>query len=163
MLQLKSLYLLIVVYQAEMVCIYRSDQRYLSNSDCISLESLFREQVWSPGTSMKFSVGIYSLSNNSTTNSILVRDTSNISLLGKAFSPTIIDCDGRLGFAFINITNLTIANIKFVQCGAPVDTREVFDYEVQSDLIPPGTMAAHFLVNIHTLFMINVFMHTNVI
>ena len=156
--QLKSLYLLIIVCQAvgvQTVCVYPSDQSHLSNSHCISLESLFEEQEWSPGASVRFSVGIYSLSNNSTTNSILVRDTSNISLLGDAFGPTVIECDGRLGFSFINITNLTIANIEFVQCGAPVDTREVFDYEVQSDLLPSGTMAAHFLVNIHTLFMIN--------
>ena len=151
MLQLKSLYLLIIVCQAvgvQTVCVYPSDQSHLSNSDCISLESLFKEQVWSPGTSMTFSVGIYSLSNNSTTNSILVRDTSYISLLGDAFGPTVIDCDGRLGFAFINVTNLTIANIKFMQCGAPVN--------VQTNSITPGTKVAHFLVNTHRLFMINV-------
>ena len=126
MLQLMNLrlwYVLIIVCQAvgvQTVCVYPSDQSHLSNSDCISLESLFKEQVWSPGTSVRFSVGIYSLSNNSTINSILVRDTSNISLLGDAFGPTVIDCDDRLGFAFINVTNLTISNIQFVQCGAPV-------------------------------------------
>ena len=151
MFQLKILYLLIVVCRAvgvQTICIFPSDQNLLRNSDCVSLESLFKEQAWSPGTSARFSVGIYSLSNNSTTHSILVRDTSNISLLGDAFGPTVIDCVGRLGFAFINVTNLTIANIKFMQCGASVN--------VQINSITPGTKAAHFLVNTHRLLMINV-------
>ena len=125
-------------------------------SDCISFESLFENEVWPPGTSMKFSVGIYSLSNDSTISSmILVRDTSDISLLGGTSIPTVIECDGRLDFAFINVTNLTIAYIQFPQCGAPVDAlKEAF--EMQTDSLPPGTKAAHFLANIHTLFMANV-------
>ena len=160
MLQLKSMslqYVLITISLAvsvQTVCIYPSDQSYISYSDCVSLELLFKEQVWSPGTSVKFSVGIYSLSNNSSINSFLVRDTSNISFLGDAFGPTVIECDGRLGFTFINVTNLTIANIQFMQCGTSVDIREAL--KVQTDSIPPGTKAAHFLVNIHVLFMINV-------
>jgi predicted outer membrane repeat protein len=84
-----------------------------------------------------------------------VRDSSNISLLGDTIGSTVIDCDGRLAFTFINVTNLTIANIEFVQCGTPIDFREILDLEMQTDLIPPGTKAAHFLVNIHMLFMIN--------
>ena len=72
---------------------------------------------------MEFSAGIYSLSNDSIPESaIVVRDTSNISFLGDIHSPSVIviECDGRLGFAFVNVTNLTITNIQFIQCGAPV-------------------------------------------
>ena len=162
-LKLKSLsswYVLIVICQVvsvQTVCIYPSDQSHLSHSlrsGCVSLESLFKEQVWSPGTTLTFSIGTYSLSTTDThINSILVRDTSNISLLGDTFGPTVIECDGRLGFAFMSVTNLTIANIEFIQCGAPVGIRETL--EMQTELIPPGTMAAHFVVNVHMLFMIN--------
>jgi hypothetical protein len=159
-LQLKSLllqYTLIIVCAAvsvQTVCVYPNDQSHLSNSDCVSLESLLKEQVWSPGTSMRFSVGIYSFSIKSTTKSILVRDSSNISLLGDAFGPTVIECDGRLGFTFINVTNLTIANIQFMQCGAPVNVHEALQIQINS--ITPGTKAAHFLVNTHKLLMTNV-------
>ena len=63
--------------------------------DCISFESLFEKQVWPPGTSVEFSAGIYSLSNDSIPESmIVVRDTSNISFLGDIHSPsvTVIEC-----------------------------------------------------------------------
>jgi hypothetical protein len=163
MLQLlKSLllrYVLIIVCAAaaesvQTVCINPNNRRHLRSNDCVSLESLLKGQAWSPGTTVRFSAGIYSLSNNSTTNSILVRDTSNISLLGDAFGATVIECDGRLGFGFINATNLTIANIQFIQCGAPVNDHKAL--EMQINLITPGTKAAHFLFNSHRLLMTNV-------
>ena len=159
-MQIKRLILLCLLIicltaNAQMVCIYSTEQR-CSTSDCISFESLLEKQVWPPGTRVEFSDGIYSLSNDSTIGSvILVRDTSSISFLGDTFSPTVIECDGRLGFVFINVTNLTIANIRFMRCGAPVDgTKETF--EMQTDSIPRGSKAAHFLANIHTLLMVNV-------
>ena len=153
-LSLQCLLIICLTANARMVCIYPTGQRH-SMSDCISFESLFEEQVWPPGTSLEFS-GIYSLSNDSTISSmILVRDTSNISLLGDTFSLTVIECNGRLGFAFINVTNLTIANVQFLQCGVPVDgLKEAF--EMQTDSMPAGTKAAHFLANVHTLSMANV-------
>ena len=158
-MQLKSLSLqcLLVICLAtnvQMVCIYPSGQRH-GMSNCVSFESLFEEQIWPPGTSVEFSFGIYSLPNN-TTASLLVRDTNNISFVGDILGPTVIECDGRLGFTFVNVTNLTIANIQFIQCGAAAVNTVKEAFEMQTDSIPPGTKAAHFLVNTHTLFMTNV-------
>ena len=152
-LSLQCVLTICLAVNAQAVCIHPSEQSHLSTGDCISFESLFkRYEVWSPGTSVEFSFGIYSLPNDTNISSLSVRDTSDISLLGDtSFGPAIIDCDGRLSFTFINVTNLTIVNIQFIQCGAPVNV-----IEMQTDSIPPGTEAAHFLVNIHMLFMTNV-------
>ena len=138
------------------ICVYPSEQSHLSHPHhCASFESLFNKRVWPPDTCLQFSFGVYSLSRNDTVsiNSLLVRNTSNFSILGDSFGPTVIKCDGRWGFTFINVTNLTIANIQFVQCGAPVNIKEPL--QEQPDSIPPGTHAALILANIRTLHMAN--------
>ena len=54
--------------------------------------------------------------------SLLIKDVRNISMIGydhtNSDSKSVIQCTGPLGFAFINVTEVKIAKLKFSSCGA---------------------------------------------
>ena len=86
---------------------------------------------------------------------IVVSNAQNLSLSGSInANDTILHCAGRLGFAFLNITNLEILNIRMSHCGDIVTsllTSTGFSVEMH-----PETKAALVLVNIHSLMLQNV-------
>ena len=45
---------------------------------------------------------------------------TNIALLGSEHQESVIRCSGRFGFAFVNVTNLTISKLELSHCGAPM-------------------------------------------
>ena len=57
--------------------------------------------------------------------SVLIKDVRNISMIGydhtNTDSKSVIQCTGSLGFAFIKVTTLKIANLRFASCGASLN------------------------------------------
>ena len=56
----------------------------------------------------------------STEGQLVIQNVNNISLVGDNDNSTTIKCIGQFGFAFINITNLTVSKLSFSMCGAPM-------------------------------------------
>ena len=53
-------------------------------------------------------------------NNVLIKDVNNITLIGEMHASSVIQCISAFGLTFMNITNLTISNLKFELCGAPI-------------------------------------------
>ena len=51
---------------------------------------------------------------------MLIRNARNITLLGDVHDHSVIQCAGGFGLSFMNVTNLTISNLNFHLCGAPI-------------------------------------------
>ena len=80
---------------------------------------------------------------------ITISNIQNISLFGSNDTKgTIIHCAKRLGFAFVNATNLNIYNIRISNCGAMVTSLLNFNLEMHTE-----TKAALVLVTIHSLIL----------
>ena len=143
--------------EAHEVCVCPNKQCLLDGFSCLPFQTFVQEQELSPGTDVKFSNGTYAISGNDSVNyNMVVRDTRNIRLLGDPSGSTIIECDGKLRFSFINVTNLTITNIQLVSCGVPwrlISRRGVIVFHAQ---IPGEKPAALLLIEVHTLLMSNV-------
>ena len=140
--------------EAHLVCVCPDEQCLFNGNSCFPFQMLVQEQEFSPDTDVFFSSGTYTIWGNDSVNyNMVVRDTRDIRLLGDPSGATIIQCDGRLRFNFINITNLTITDIQFVSCGAPwrLISREPFQAR-----IPENNPAALLLVNVYDLLMSNV-------
>ena len=138
--------------EVQLVCICPNQQCLLERSGCVPFQALFfTEQHVHPRTNMRFFAGTYFVSDNISVSHILVRDTYDITISGHPSGSTIIQCNGRLRFSFINITNLNIIDIHFVDCGATLNIQEA-----QTISIPEGAQAAHFLINVHSLLVKNV-------
>lgn len=69
-------------------------------------------------------------------NSLLFRDLYNISFIG--INDTVLDCGGTAGFQFINVTNLSMKNMKFTNCSKnytiTINYRGVKNYTSMSGL-----------------------------
>ena len=142
--------------KAKMVCVCPDQECLLERKECVLMQVLVREQEFPIGTYIKFFSGTYTVSENiSLFADVFVRDTTNFSIAGDPSGSTTIQCDGRLGFSFTNVTNLTISDIQFVSCGVPINRERVADI-VDLNFILEGTHAAHFLVNVHSLSVQNV-------
>lgn len=140
-----------------MICVCPTQECLLERKECVLLQVLFQvEQMFPTDTYIKFFSGTYIVSENvSTFASIFVSDTTNFTIQGDPSGSTIIQCDGRLGFSFINITNLTITDIQFISCGVPLDSDRVGE-TIELTFIPEGTHAALFPANVNSLSMQNV-------
>ena len=71
---------------------------------------------------------------------LLLQNVNNISLTGDDHVKTVIQCTGQFGLAFINIKYLTISNLEFAMCGAPISStalRESAYILKLSDLFSP--------------------------
>ena len=140
--------------KVQCMCIYYNQRCLLDRRECVHFQALIsNEQHLHPNSTIQFFTGTYSLPDNVSVGYILIRDTSNITLFGDPSGSTTIQCDGRLSFTFINVTNLTITDIQFVSCGAPQNLKLIKE---QSLSLPEDIQAALFLVNVHSLFMKNV-------
>ena len=53
-------------------------------------------------------------------NSIMIAGVNNLTLSGSQKSPSIIWCNGDLGFAFVQVKDLKISNLQFYHCGAQI-------------------------------------------
>ena len=56
---------------------------------------------------------------------VLIRNARNITLLGDVHDHSVIQCAGGFGLSFMNVTNLTISNLNFQLCGAPILERQI--------------------------------------
>ena len=144
----------------EMICICHDDQSYQENCSCVSFKTfLVTSHTISPGTTLRFPLHMYKIPEDINSTHIIVRDTGNITFTGNPSDGlTVIQCDGRISFIFMNITNLIIAGIKFVRCGAPIKPeiiREALTVQTHSFYsIPKGVHASLFFVNVDSLQML---------
>ena len=51
---------------------------------------------------------------------LLVSNTAGIHISGDSINQSVIQCSGNFGFAFVNVTNLSLWNLRFEGCGANV-------------------------------------------
>ena len=77
---------------------------YIKNSDDYFISN----------TTFYFLPGTHSMSAES---SLMVNDITNLSLIGYGSGNTNIQCNGNLNFYFVNVTNLSISDIRFTGCG----------------------------------------------
>ena len=56
-----------------------------------------------------------------------VSDVNSIAISGEGQGETIVTCEGGSGLAFINVTNLTIAKLSFVNCEAERNSTTYYD------------------------------------
>ena len=124
-------------------CAARAEQFYLISSSstscpsnpCYSLTDVIQNpsQYFVSNTAIKFLPG-HHRTNITKDISVLIKDVQNISMIGydrtNNHSNSVIHCTGSLGFAFINVTMLTIAKLSFAFCGAhfPFPVEEKFVY-----------------------------------
>ena len=120
---------------------------------CMTLSDYLQRvsEYFTSNTAIHFLPGNHTISEPSR-ELIVVSNAQNLSLSGSInANDTILHCAGRLGFAFLNITNLKILNIRMSHCGEIVTsllTGTGFSIEMH-----PETKAALVLVNIHSLVL----------
>ena len=87
---------------------------YIKNSDDYFISN----------TTFYFLPGTHSVTAES---SLMVNDKVNLSLIGYGTDNTNIQCNGNLSFHFVNVTNLSISDIRFTGCG--LESAENFSLE----------------------------------
>ncbi len=87
-----------------------------SETDCKTLSQCLRNitSCFDSNTILNFVEENYDIDLNGTSNFIIVSSVANLTLSGRNVK---IHCITRTGFAFINITNLRIQGLRFVNCG----------------------------------------------
>ena len=68
---------------------------------------------------INFMPGTHKFFNTSGINAFIIEDVHNITLAGIGGFCEIV-CEDRMIFTFLNVTNLTISNLSFVNCGGPI-------------------------------------------
>ena len=88
-----------------MVC---PDERY-----CYTLQEIMHNTrvYFTSNTTLKFLPGKYNIETES---SVVVSDVTGLAILGNS---TIIQCFENFGFAFLNVSNLTLQRLQFTHCG----------------------------------------------
>jgi len=74
-------------------------------------------QYFLPYTTFTFQPGYHKVNYS---NNVLIKDVSNITLIGEMHASSVIQCTSAFGLTFMNITNITISNLQFELCGAPI-------------------------------------------
>jgi len=74
-------------------------------------------QYFLPYTTFTFQPGYHKVNYS---NNVLIKDVNNITLIGEMHAISVIQCISAFGLTFMNITNLTISNLQFELCGAPI-------------------------------------------
>ena len=68
---------------------------------------------------ISFTPGTHKFFNTTGINAFIIEDVYNITLAGIGGFCEIV-CEDRMIFTFLNVTNLTISNLSFVNCGGPI-------------------------------------------
>ena len=137
------------------ICICNNQQCLHDNSDCVHFQKLiFNASGILSDMKVEFFNGTYIVPDELSAGNILIRDICNVTLSGDPLGSTTIQCDRRLGFSFINVTKLRITDMKFLSCGTSMGLELIRGEPLIS--LPEGIHAAHFLVNVYSLFLKNV-------
>lgn len=90
---------------------------------CYTLQevSAAPDYFFAPNTILFFHAGVHTGSNVEGYH-LLISNTANVSLIGSVSpeSETTIECEDNFGLAFVNVSSLTLWNIRFLYCGANV-------------------------------------------
>ena len=83
---------------------------------CYTLSQVMNNpsNYFTSNTTVVFPPGYHEVSNEG---QLVIQNVNNISLVGDS---TMLKCVGEFGFAFINITNLTVSKLSVSKCGAPL-------------------------------------------
>ena len=83
-----------------------------------------------PNTMVVFLPGLHSINY---TGHMLIANVDNFVLTGTESDkiPTMVQCTGKFGFGFMNITNLTIKSIQFTKCGALISDEMIKQFSDQ--------------------------------
>ena len=117
-----SVLLLLLLQECRAVIVYTvtPDDHYYPNTTChhccnLQHYLLNTTKYFTSNTQLLFLPGVYHLHTNLT-----IQNVHNISLIGngKVISNVTIRCEQYIGIAFINITNLVIANMVIQQCSS---------------------------------------------
>jgi len=86
---------------------------------CHTLQDIVQtsSQYFLPYTTFTFQPGYHKVNYS---NNVLIKDVNNITLIGEMHAISVIQCISAFGLTFMNITNLTISNLQFELCGAPI-------------------------------------------
>ena len=91
-----------------------------SGGSCSTLsEQISSPHSFSSNSIVRFSAGTHSISENTNSDSFVLRDLYNLTLSGDGESPSEIKCYHPMKFVFINVTKLTISNLSFLNCSSP--------------------------------------------
>ena len=138
------------------LCICNNQQCLVDYSECVHFQKLIlNESFILPDMKVEFFNGTYNVLDKLSVGNILIRDVNNVTLSRDPLGSTTIQCDRRLGFSFINVTNLRITDMKFLSCGTSMGLELIREVQPLISL-PGGIHAAHSLVNIYSLFLKNV-------
>ena len=167
---------LVLFYLFLLSCTARAKQFYLIPSGstscpsdpCYSLTDVIQNpsQYFVSNTAIKFLPG-HHRTNITKDISVLIKDVKNISMIGydrtNYSSNSVIHCTGSLGFAFINVTMLAIAKLRFAFCGAhfsfPVEEKFVYldDFVTKLHFTNESKVTFYFLQTINvTISEVNI-------
>ena len=117
-------YLLLLSWTAtaEQFYVVPSHNKSCPRDPCYTLTDVAQNssQYFTSNTVIIFLAGIHQ-TNITQDFSVLIKDVRNISMIGYDHTnslKSVIQCTGPLGFAFINVTEVKIAKLKFSSCGA---------------------------------------------
>ena len=143
-----------------------NDNSDVEVKQCINFLELLAYTVRSNDT-IKIEPGTYNLLKaNTAAYSMVIRDVVNVTLTGytdnssNMESVAAIKCSIKLGFTFINVSNVQLSNLCFIGCGAPITietAEEVLQVQTNSFYsIPDGVHATLLFANVFSLVMDNV-------
>ena len=89
---------------------------------CHTLQDIVQNpsQYFLPYTTFTFQQGYHKVNHS---NNVLIKDVSNITLVGEMHASSVVQCISAFGLTFINVTNLTFSKLQFILCGAPIPRR----------------------------------------
>ena len=86
---------------------------------CYTLQDIVQNssQHFHPYTTFTFQPGYHKVNYS---NNVLIKDLSNITLIGEMHASSVVQCISAFGLTFVNATNFTISKLQFILCGAPI-------------------------------------------
>lgn len=130
-----------------------------SNSSCQQVENAttttpFRTDVLRSGTTVVFCTKVIFISEV-----VNVKNVRELFLLGLSGSGTKVKCLGpNAGFSFVNVTNVKVSNIEFVECGA-IQNSTYVNVETNNVMLSPFLVTLFFLnctdVNLVSIKVLN--------
>ena len=120
------------------------------DSECFLLHDLSTNPhlFFKENATLYFSPGVH-IGDNVNGQHLVVSDIAGITLFGDHLDQSIIHCTGKFGLAFVNVTNLKLWNLQFVDCGANLSQPIINRTSAVSNFNPDSAFRA-------TIFMMDV-------
>ena len=124
---------------------------------CMTLSDYLQNvsDYFTSNTAFHLLCGNHSIESSHKDDHLLVSSVNNLSLSGYG-GGTTLHCAEAFGFAFVNITNLHISDIRIIHCGQATIANVLKITKIVSVAMPTSTKAALTLVNLESLVLHNV-------